>query len=205
MVQFSHPYITTGKTIQTFVGQSLVLSWFSMINVWMSPSRHKYTRGRMNTGMNTFRSQVTGPPFNPQLSTDWHKWPQNRSLIVSAVFPSLWHEVVGLHEKISLGILPAPTLEPKDFNKEWKAFLPFGEISVKTGRKVKTLLKSHPRGPSPSDHTFLPGAKGPDSTSAADFEDISETLSTLDVVIMGFPGGLGIKNLPAMHPGSIPG
>ena len=81
--------------------------------------------------------------------------------------------------KISLGILPAPTLEPKDFNKEWKAFLPFGEISVKTGRKVKNLLKSHPSRPSPSDHTFLPGDKGPDSTSAADFEDISETFLTL--------------------------
>ena len=153
MVQLSHPYLTTGKTIQTFVEQSLELSWFSVINIWMSPSRHEYTPGQNE------HIQESGDrdSFNPQLGSDWHKWPQKRSLILSAHIPSLWHEAIGLHEKISLGILPAPTLEPKDFNKEWKAFLPFGEISVKQEGKEPEIISA---GPSPPDHSFLTGDKG---------------------------------------------
>ena len=83
MVQFSHPYITTGKTIaltKTFVGKVMSLI-FSML----------------------FRFVIAFLPRSKYLLIPWQQSPfavilepkKIKSVTVSIVFPSICHEVMG--------------------------------------------------------------------------------------------------------------
>lgn len=94
-------------------------------------------------------------------------------------------------------------LSPRTFHKEWQTLLPFWEILVKASRMVKILLKSHTRGSLPVRQHLVPwGQKAPDSTPAADPEDISEMLSTVEFVITRCFQGLRVYSVLKRSTGS---
>ena len=89
IVQLSHPYMTTGKTIaltrQTLVGKVICL-FFNMLSRWV----------------------ITFLPRSKRLLISWLQSPsavileppKNKSATVSIVYPSICHEVMGLDAKI---------------------------------------------------------------------------------------------------------
>ena len=89
IVQLSHPYMTTGKTIaltrQTFVGKVM----FVLLNMLS-------------------RLVITFLPRSKRLLISWLRLPSAvilepkniKSATVSTVFPSICHEVMGLHAMI---------------------------------------------------------------------------------------------------------
>ena len=86
IVQLSHPYVTTGKTIaltrQTFVGKVLSLL-FNMLS----------------------RLVITFPPRSKRLLISWLQSPsavilEPRKIKSATVSPSICHEVMGLHAMI---------------------------------------------------------------------------------------------------------
>ena len=89
IVQLSHPYMTTGKTIaltrQTFVGKviSLLFNMLSMLVItFLSSSKHLLI---------LWRQSPSAVILEPQ---------KIKSDTVSSVFPSICHEVMGLDAMI---------------------------------------------------------------------------------------------------------
>ena len=84
MIQFSHPYLTTGKTIalirQTFVGKvmSLLFNMLSRLVIAFLPRRERL----LISWLQSPSAVIFGAP-------------QIKSVTVSIVFPSICHEVMG--------------------------------------------------------------------------------------------------------------
>ena len=89
IVQLSHPYMTTGKTIsltsQTFVGKvvSLLFNMLSRLVITFLPRSKRFLISRLQSP-----SAVILEP------------PKIKSAIVSTVYPSICHEVMGLDAMI---------------------------------------------------------------------------------------------------------
>ena len=89
MVQFSHPYMTNGKTIaltrQTFVGKvmSQVFNMLSMFVISFLPRSKRL----LISWLQSPSAMILMPP-------------QIKSVTVSIVFPSICHEVIGLNAMI---------------------------------------------------------------------------------------------------------
>ena len=90
MVQFSHPFMTTGKTValtrQTFVGKvmSLLFNMLPRLVIAFLPRR----KHLLISWLQSSSAVILEPP------------PPEKSLTVSIVFPSICHEVMGLDAMI---------------------------------------------------------------------------------------------------------
>ena len=89
MVQLSHPYMTTGKTIaltrRTFVSKvvSLLFNMLSRLVI----AFHPRSKGLLITWLQSTSAMISEPK-------------KIKPLTVSIVSPSVYHEVIGLHAMI---------------------------------------------------------------------------------------------------------
>ena len=133
MVQLSHPYMTTGKTIaltrQTFVGKvmSLLLNTLS-------------------------RFVIAFPPRNKRLLNSWLQSPSAvilepkkiKSITVAIVSPSICHEVMGLDAMIfvfwMLSFKPAFPLSSFTFIKSLFSFSSLSAIRMVSSAYLRLLI-----------------------------------------------------------------